>query len=158
MSTTTIDELRADWPGWSVWVTGSTWVATRRARTPETPPDFFCRHGEPAATLIEDGPDELLAALRAQAAVEKALAAFRSVDHGRPHRLGPGCPLGCLRLTAQTERALAAYWVFAGRYRPTVGDLLELRAGEDLRHVPGIGRGRLAEIEAKLEGLAVDRP
>lgn len=158
MSTTTIDDMRAAWPGWSVWVTGSTWVATRRARVPEVPPGFFCRHGDPAATLIEDGPDELLAALRAQAAVEKALETALSVDHDRPHRPGPGCPLGCLRLKTQTERALTAHWVFAGRYKPTIGDLLELRESEDLRHVPGIGRGRLTEIEAKLGGLIADRP
>ncbi|WP_106396652.1 hypothetical protein [Actinocorallia populi] len=154
----TLDELRQGWPDWSVWVTGSTWVATRRVPRPEAPPDFYCPHGEPSATLIEDGPDELRAALEGQAAVEEAIANARTVDHDQRHPLGPGCPLGCLGLKVQTERALLAHWVFGGRYVPTVADLVALRESGDLDHVPGIGRGRLVEITARLKELAPDRP
>ncbi|MEO3786219.1 hypothetical protein ABGB12_23060 [Actinocorallia sp. B10E7] len=153
MSATTIDRLRETWPGWSVWVTGSLWVATRRTPVPDVPPGFFSPRGEPAATLIEDGPDELQAALREQAAIEDAVRAARAVDHDGPHPLSPSCPLGCLQLKVQTERALIAHCVFGGRYAPTIADLLAMRESGDLAHIPEIGRNRLTEIETSLKGF-----
>ncbi|GAA2718686.1 hypothetical protein [Actinocorallia aurantiaca] len=153
MSANTIDRLRETSPGWSVWVTGSLWVATRRGPVPDVPPGFFSLRGEPAATLIEDGPDELQAALREQDAIEDAVRAARAVDHDGPHPLNRSCPLGCLRLKVQTERALIAHCVFGGRYVPTIADLLTLRESGDLAHIPGIGRTRLTEIEDRLRTL-----
>ncbi len=153
MNAITVDRLQEAWPGWGIWVTGSLWVATRRGRAPSAPPDFFSPHGEPAATLVEDGPDELQAALRGQAAIEEAIRNAHEVDHDGPHLLGPACPLGCLGLKVQTERVLLAHCVFGGRYAPTISDLLVLRENGDLAHVPAIGRTRLTEIEDRLRTL-----
>lgn len=149
----TIDELRRDWPNWSIWVTGTLWIATRRGPRPETPPDFFSPRGEPAATLIENSPDELLTALKDQATIDQAITDAPNVDHDHPHPPSPACPLGCLGLKVQTERALLAHWVFGGRYVPTVADLVTLRDNGDLDYVPGIGRCRITEITNKLRDL-----
>lgn len=50
------------------------------------------RYGDLALTLLEDGPDELRAALQKQAEIEEEAAAVLTLGHRDEHTLTASCP------------------------------------------------------------------
>jgi hypothetical protein len=152
-----IEDLQKDWPGWKIWrSSGGSWMATRRIPKPKAPAGFFTSLGFPAETLMEDGPRELTAALKNQAAIEAELKSFTTLDHGPGHPIGPACPLSCLALTRATEHALIVYWHGDGQYAPTVRDLLRLCQERSLTTIFGTNVERAGEIDRKLKTLGIE--
>ena len=62
-----IEVLKAEWPDWSIWTTGSLWGATRRG------PKSDLGSSDLVQTLIEDSSRELTAALKQQAEILEAI-------------------------------------------------------------------------------------
>lgn len=81
MASPTLEGLQKGWPGWKLWRTETMWNATRRGPKPEMPAGFSVLRGYLALTLLEEGPHELLAALKEQVAIEEEIAA--SLDLGQ---------------------------------------------------------------------------